>query len=165
MAMDIIYKYETKFDDDHKFSIDLSSNNEIQTMVLKERDECLTTGLKLKFKKLEETDEYKKVKKVSDLINAIKADQKSNITHGTIHTKLLNVTSFNHDNLICINLSNNKTHEYYNAETKKMDIINFPDYKKWYKENKAVSNSRVYGNAQFKLHYLDGDQAGIFIKR
>ena len=28
MAMDIIYKYETKFDDDHKLSIDLSSNNE-----------------------------------------------------------------------------------------------------------------------------------------
>ena len=35
MVMDIIYKYETKFDDDHKFSTDLSSNNEIQTMVFK----------------------------------------------------------------------------------------------------------------------------------
>ena len=38
MAMDIIYKYETKFDDHHKFSIDLSSNNEIQNMVFKECD-------------------------------------------------------------------------------------------------------------------------------
>ena len=38
MAMDIIYKYETKFDDDHKFLIDLSSNNEIQNMVFKECD-------------------------------------------------------------------------------------------------------------------------------
>ena len=37
--MDIIYKYETKFDYDHKFSIDLSSDNEIQNMVFKERDE------------------------------------------------------------------------------------------------------------------------------
>ena len=38
MAMNIIYKYETKFDEDHNFSIDLSSNNEIQNMVFKERD-------------------------------------------------------------------------------------------------------------------------------
>ena len=109
MVMDIIYKYETKFDDDHKFSIDLSSNNEIQTMVFKERDEWLATGLKLKFKKFEETDEYKEVKKVSDMINKIKADQKNNITHGRIHTKLPNFTSFNHGNLIYINLPNNKT--------------------------------------------------------
>ena len=45
-----------------------------------------------------------------------------------------------------------------------MDIINFPDYKNWYKENKAIWNSRAYGNAQFKLHYLDEDYAHIFIK-
>ena len=76
MAIDIIYKYETKFDDDHEFLIDLSSNNKIQNMVFKERDEWSATGLKLRFKKFEETDEYKEVKKVSDLINKIKADQK-----------------------------------------------------------------------------------------
>ena len=51
--MDIIYKYETKFDDDHNFSIDLLSNNEIPNMVFKERDEWLVTGLKLRFKKFE----------------------------------------------------------------------------------------------------------------
>ena len=41
MAMDLIYKYETKFDDDHNFLIDcpILSNNEIQNMVFKERDE------------------------------------------------------------------------------------------------------------------------------
>ena len=76
MAMDIIYKYVTKFDGNHKFSIDLSSNNEIQNMVFKEHDEWLASGLKLRFKNFEETDEYKEVKKVSDLINKIKADQK-----------------------------------------------------------------------------------------
>ena len=80
MAMDIVYKYETEFDDDHKFSIDLLSNNEIQNMVFKERDEWLATGHKLRFRKFEETDEYKEVKKVSDLINKIKADRKNNIT-------------------------------------------------------------------------------------
>ena len=77
MVMDIIYKYETKFDDDHNFSIDLLSNNEIQNMLFKERDEWLATGLKLRFKKFEETNKYKEVKKVSDLINKIKADQKT----------------------------------------------------------------------------------------
>ena len=46
-----------------------------------------------------------------------------------------------------------------------MDVINFPDYKKWYKENKAVWNSRAYGTAQFKLHYRDEDYARTFIKR
>ena len=131
-------------------------------MVFKERDEWLATGLKLKF---EETDEYKEVKKVSDLINKIKADHKNNITHGTIHTKLPNFTSFNHDNLICKNLPNNKTYEYYNVETRKMDVINFPDYKKWYKENQVVWNSRDYDNAQFKLHYLDDYHARILIKK
>ena len=167
MAIDIIYKYETKFDDDHKFSIELSSNNEIQNMVFKERDEWLATGLKLRFKKFEETDEYKEVKKVSDLINKIKADQKNNITHtrGEIHTKLPNFTSFDYDILTCLTLPDNKTYDHYNLETKKMDVINFPDYKKWYKENKAIWNSRSYRNAQFKLHYLDKDYARIFIKR
>ena len=59
--MDIIYKYETKFDDDHKFLIDLSSNNEIQKMVFKERDEWLATGLKLRFKiKLMNTKKLRK---------------------------------------------------------------------------------------------------------
>ena len=130
--MDIIYKYETKFDDGHKFSIDLSSNNKIQNMVFKERDEWLATGLKLRFKKFEETDEYKELKKVSDLINKIKADQKNNITHGEIHTKLPNFTSFDHDTLTCLTLPDNKTYEYFHVETKKMDVIIFPDYKKWY---------------------------------
>ena len=46
-----------------------------------------------------------------------------------------------------------------------MDVISFPDYKKWYKENKVVWNSRAYNNAQFKLHYLDEDYARIFVKR
>ena len=48
-----------------------------------------------------------------------------------------------------------------------MDVINFikPDYQKWYQENKAIWNSRAYGNAQLKLHYLDEDYTRIFIKR
>ena len=34
--MGIIYKNETKFDEDNSFSIDLTSNNEIQNMVFRE---------------------------------------------------------------------------------------------------------------------------------
>ena len=99
------------------------------------------------------------------MINNIKADQKHNITHGEIHTKLPNFTLLDHDALTCLTLADNKTYEYYNVETKKMDVINFPDHKKWYKENKAVWNSRAYGNAQFKLHYLDENYVYIFITR
>ena len=105
-------------------------------MVFKEHDEWLATGLKLRFKKFGETDEYEEVEKVSDLINKIKADQKNNITHGEIHTKLPNFTSLDHDTLTWLTLPDNKTYEYYNVERKKMDVINFPDLKKWYKENK-----------------------------
>ena len=65
MAMDIIYKNDTKFDDDNNFSIDLTTNNEIQIMFFKEREEWLATGLKLKIKKFEDSDEYKQVKEVS----------------------------------------------------------------------------------------------------
>ena len=82
-----------------------------------------------------------------------------------MHTKLPNFNSFDHDILACLTLPDNKTYEYYNLETRKMDEMNFPDYKKWCKENKAIWNSRAYGNAQFKLHYLDDDYALIFIKR
>ena len=49
MPMDIIYKNETKFDEDNNFSIDLTSNNEIQNMIFKESDESLAAGLKLVF--------------------------------------------------------------------------------------------------------------------
>ena len=165
MAMDIIYKNQTKFDNDNNFSVDLSSNNYIQEMVFKGKDESLVSGLKLVIRKFEQTDEYKQLKKVFDLINKLKADQKSNITHGHIHTKLPDFTSFDHDNLICINLPTNKSYEYYNVETKKMNTTIFPDYKKWCKENKAVWNSRNYSFAQSKLEYFDEDHAHIIIKR
>ena len=65
----------------------------------------------------------------------------------------------------CLTLPDNKTYKYYNVETNIMDVINFPDFKKWYEKNKAVWNSDAYGSAQFKLHYLDNDYARIFIKR
>ena len=69
MAMDIIYKHEANFDNENNFSMDLSSNNEIQNMIFKGGDEWLAAGLKIKIKTLEETEEYKQVEKVSDLIN------------------------------------------------------------------------------------------------
>ena len=79
MAIDIIYKNETKFDEDNNFSIDLTSNNEIQNMMFREPDTWLVSCLGLKIKKFEDSDEYAQVKKVSDLVNKIKKKQKSNI--------------------------------------------------------------------------------------
>ena len=117
--MDIIYKNETKFDEANNFSIDLTFDNEIQNMVFRERDTWLVSSLGLKVKKFEGSNEYKEVKKVSNLINKIQADQKNNITHGSIHTKLPIFTSFDLDDLVCYNLPDNKTYEYYNVETKK----------------------------------------------
>ena len=64
MAMDIIYKNETKFDEDNNCSIDLTSNNEIQNMIFRERDTWLVSSLGLKTKKFEESDEYTQVKKL-----------------------------------------------------------------------------------------------------
>ena len=39
--MDIIYKNETNFDEDNNFSIDSTSNNEIENMIFRERDAWL----------------------------------------------------------------------------------------------------------------------------
>ena len=82
MAMDIIYKNETKLDEDNNFSIDLTSNNNIQNMIFRERDEWLVSSIGLTIKKFEDSDEYIQLKKVSDLINKMKNEQKNNIRHG-----------------------------------------------------------------------------------
>ena len=108
---------------------------------------------------------YGRVKKVSDLINKIKKKQKTNIRHGEIQTKLTNFHYFDVDSLVCTNIPNNKTYEYYNTDTKKIDAIAFPDYKKWYKENKAVWNSIDYGKDQFRLQYEDENNAHLYIRR
>ena len=80
-----------------------------------------------KMKKFEDRNEYAKVKKVSDLINKIKKKQQNNIRHGEIQTKLPNFHYFEVDSLVCTNIPNNKTYEYYNTDTKKIDTITFPD--------------------------------------
>ena len=118
-------------------------------------------GLGLTIKKFEYTNEHKQVKKVSDLINKMKNDQKNNIRHGEVQTKLPNFHYFDVDSLVCTNSPDDKTYEYYNTDTKKMDAITFPDYK----ENKVVWNSIDYGKTQFKLQYQDEHNARLYIKR
>ena len=162
MAMDIIYKKETKFDEDNNFSIELSSNNEIQNMVFKSHCEWLVSGLTVVVRKFVE---YKQVKKVSDLINKIKAGQKDNIAHGSIKCYLPNFTAFEHDHFVNFMRPNQKTYKYYNVETKKMDQIQFPDYKNWYKNNKAVWKTNSWGNTKFILEYVDETKAHVIIRR
>ena len=136
--MDIIYKNETKFDEGNNFSIDLTSKKEIQNMMFRERDTWLVSCLGLKIKKFEDSDGYAQAKDKSDLTNKIKKKQKNNIIHGEIQTKLTNFHYLDVNSLVCTNNPNNKTYEYYNTDTKKVDTITFPDYTKWCKENKAV---------------------------
>ena len=81
----------------------MTANNEIQDVSFKEHEEWLVTGLTLKTKKLEDSDEYKEVEKVSNLINKIKNEKINNITHGEIETKLPNFAHFDVDTLVCLN--------------------------------------------------------------
>ena len=90
-------------------------------------------------------------------------NKKNNVRHGEIQTKLPNFHYFDVDSLVCTNNPSDKTYEYYNTDIKKM--VTFPDYKKWYKENRAVWNLIDYGNTQFKLQYQDENNARLYIKR
>ena len=76
MTMDIIFKNETNFGEDNNFSIDLTSNNYIQDMVFKEKEEWLVSRLELNIKTIETKAEYTALKKVSDLISNAKKQEK-----------------------------------------------------------------------------------------
>ena len=78
MAMDIIFQKSIDFNENNNFSIYLRSNNEIQEMFFKGKDEWLMTGLDLKIRLLqvEDLEEYKDIKKLSDLIKKSKSDKK-----------------------------------------------------------------------------------------
>ena len=88
-------------------------------MMFRECGTWLVSCLGLKMTNFEDSDEYAQVKKVSDLINKIKKKQQNNIRHGEIQTKLPNFYYFDVDSLVCTNIPNNKTYEYYNTDTKK----------------------------------------------
>ena len=63
MVMDIIFKTETNFGEDNNFSIDLTSNNYIQEMVFKEKEEWLVSELELNIETIEKKVEYAALKK------------------------------------------------------------------------------------------------------
>ena len=54
---------------------------------------------------------------------------------GKVVTKLPNYSSFENDDLVNYTQPNMKTYKYYNTETKRINEIQFADYKKWYREN------------------------------
>ena len=146
--MDIIYKKVTDFDKDNNFLIDLLSNNQIANMFFKGKDEWLISGLDLKIETLEQTVEYAALTKVSDFIEKAKADRKNIVKNGRFETKLENFKpNFNFDILQNYNKPNIKTYKYYNTDAKKFETIDFPDYKKFYKEGKTVWDSIAYGHA------------------
>ena len=58
------------------------------------------------------------MKKVFELINKIKNEQKNNITRGEIQTKLPNFAHFDIDTLVCVNTPDDKTYKYFITDTK-----------------------------------------------
>ena len=64
MAMDIIFQKSIDFNENNNFSIYLRSNNEIQEMFFKGKEEWLMTGIDLKIRPLqvEDLEEYKDIK-------------------------------------------------------------------------------------------------------
>ena len=116
-------------------------------------------------KTLKKLKNLNKLKRCLTLLTKSKENKKNDIAHGKIVTKLPNFDSFDHDALVNVTHPDMKTYKYYNAETKKMDQIQFPDYEKWYKENKGVWVSEAYGNAKFTLEYVDENTAHVIVKR
>ena len=78
MAMDIIFQKSIDFNENNNFSIYLTSNNEIQEIFFKGKDQWLMTWLDLKIRPLqvEDLEEYKDIKKLSDLIKKTKSDKR-----------------------------------------------------------------------------------------
>ena len=145
-------------------TIDLTSNNYIQDMVFKGKEEWLISGFELKIVTIETKAEYSAIK-VSDLITSVKETKKKEIKHGSFHTQLPNFKDFYLDHLVNYSLPEEKYYIYYNTGTKEIDEIKFPDYKKWYKEGKAVRKPHAYGNAQVKLENVNDTTAKSVIRR
>ena len=106
-----------------------------------------------------------------DLINDAKKKKKkketgkNEIKHGKFHTQLLNFKHFDDDHLVNFIPPEEKYYIYYDTDTKEIDEIKFPDYKKWYKEGRVVWKSHAYRNAQFKLEYVNHTMANRVIRR
>ena len=100
--MDVIYNKNADLDEEKKFSIDLTANNEIDGMFFKNKEEYLTSGLEIKKQPADLTkwNEFSTIKKISDRINKAKKDKENEIKHGQILVYLPNFNNFEEDMLI-----------------------------------------------------------------
>ena len=69
------------------------------------------------------------IKKISDRINKAKKDGENKVKHGQILVYLPNFYDFETNTLIAVEPSI-KVYKYINVEMKKIDQIEFPNYKK-----------------------------------
>ena len=146
--MDVIYNKNADLDEENNFSIYLTASNENDGVIFKNKEEYLISGLEIKKQPVDLTkwNEFSTIKKISDRINKAKKDKENEIKHGQILVYLPSFNNFEEDTLIAEGPPK-KIYKYINAETKNIDMIEFPDYKKWYETKGAVWNSSRNKNA------------------
>ena len=117
-------------------------------MYLKNKDEYLISGLKIKRKPVDLTklDDFDTIKKISDRTKKAKRDKENEVNHSQIYVYLPNFNNFDEDILIANNPPK-KVYKYIHVDAKKIDTIEFPDYKKWYEDGNAVWKSNRHKDA------------------
>ena len=118
--MEFIYQKESNLDKKNNFVIEISEKNNVEKEKFIGGDEYLLSSLNLKLKDediIKWTD-YKEIEALSNLINATKKKNLSNIDL-TMVVKLPNNISFENRILKLMNEPENVTYRYINTETKK----------------------------------------------
>ena len=140
--MDVIYKKNADLDNENNFGINLIAKEITDGLYLKSKDEYLRSGLKIKGKPVDLTklDYFDTIKKIADRIKKAKRDRENEVNHGQLYVYLPNFNNFNEDILIANNPPK-KVYKYIDVDTKKIDAIEFPDYKKWYEDGNEVWKS------------------------
>ena len=161
--MDLIYKKEANLDEENNLSIDLLADHNIEgNFFKKKKDENVISGLKIKLKEVDLTtwSNFSTIEKISDRINKAKRDNEKKVHHGQILVYLPNFHRFEEDTLIAAEPPK-KNYKYINAETKKINSIKFPDYKKWYET--LTWYSTCHKNA-FKIVFKKIDNSQVLMR-
>ena len=128
--MEFIYQKESNLDKENNFTIEISEKNNVEKEKFIGRDEYLLSSLDLKLKDEDITKwtDYRKIEALSNLINATKKKNLSNIDP-TMVVKLPNSISFENRILKLMNEPEKVTYRYINAETKRIDSVTFKIFK------------------------------------
>ena len=117
--MEFIYQKESNLGNENNFTIEISKKNNVEKEKFISGDEYLLSSLDLKLKDEDITKwtDYKEIEALSNLINATKKKNLSNIDL-TMVVKLPNSISFENRILKLMNEPEKVTYRYKNTETK-----------------------------------------------